>query len=82
MGILKKLGSVIGKITGTSAAKQTSRQANEFANIAAAQKFENERKEKRERARANKLSIRGLRSKRAAAYLGAQTSDVGSSTIG
>lgn len=89
---LKKIGKAIKKgfnaITGGSGRKQAKQAANE-ARVAAVQasaaRATLEEKTKREKARAHKLAIKGLRSRRAASYFKppeGTTGTHGSPTIG
>lgn len=52
--------------TGRSAAKRASKAAEQYALQAAAEREKLEKKTEREKARAQKLALRGLRSRRAA----------------
>lgn len=84
MGFLKKLGKAIFPGTGRSAAKRAAKQGEAYAAEAAKQRADNDRRAKKERLRAQKLAIRGLRSRRSASYFGTNQSATGegSSTIG
>jgi hypothetical protein len=81
MGLLKKIGKAIFPGTGRHAAQRAEKAANEYRAEAEKQRLDNERKTKRERRRAQKLSIRGLRSRRSASFF-QSTSAEGSPTIG
>ena len=92
MGIFSKIGKglkkLAGAVTGRSGRKQAKQAANE-ARVAAAQasvaRVTLEEKTKREKARAHKLAIKGLRSRRAASYFKppeGTTGTHGSPTIG
>ena len=93
MGFLSKIFKPIGKIVGGflggggGGAKESDAAAEEsrrFAAEARAQRAENERKTAKEKKRASKLAVRGLRSKRSASYFQNQPADQaqGSATIG
>lgn len=88
MGVLKKLVKKVGKLfpgTGRHAAKRAEAQANMFAEEAGRARTELEDKTKKERARAQKLAIKGLRSKRSASYFkspNGESTTYGSPTIG
>lgn len=80
---LKKIGKAIGKIfpgTGASAAKRAEKQATAYAAEATANRLKLEEKTKREKLKAQKLAIRGLRSRRAASRYAVDSQ--GSTTIG
>lgn len=85
--LLKKVGNIFPG-TGRHAARRAERQANEFTRQAQAENVALARKTERERARAQRLAIRGLRSRRAASYFSAPgspsygTPDAGRATIG
>lgn len=80
MSLLKNIGKLFK--TGRSAAKRAENAANQFAAQAQANIADTQRKTKRERDRAQKLAIRGLRSKRSASYFGGGFPQQGSDTIG
>ena len=88
MGFFKKLGKKVGRLfpgTGRHAAQRAEKQVNEFVQQATADRTRLEEKTKRERLRAQKLSIKGLRSKRAASHFKSPTGETttyGSPTIG
>lgn len=88
MGILSKITRSIGKLfpgTGRHAAKRAATEANKFAQEAIVERSKLEDKTRRERLKAQKLAIRGLRSKRAAANYGAalgSSDSYGGTTIG
>jgi hypothetical protein len=86
MGFFKKIGKKIGKLfpgTGRHAAKRAEKAANEYAEEARQRTAMLEEREKKERRRAQKLSIRGLRSKRAASHFQSnENTSYGSPTIG
>lgn len=83
MGFLKKLGKAIFPGTGRHAAKRAQKAANEYAAEAEKQRMDNQRRTDRERKRAQKLAIRGLRSRRSASFFNNQSSPAeGSQTIG
>lgn len=81
MGLLKKLGKAIFPGTGRHAAKRAEKAANQYAAEAQRDRELNERKTARERRRAQKLSVRGLRSKRTASFFQPSSTE-GSATIG
>jgi len=88
MGLFKTLGKVVSPAvgfgllsTGKSAAKRTERAANDYAAEAMKARKAVEDRTAKERRRASKLAIRGLRSKRSAGFF-AQTEPTGSPTIG
>lgn len=81
--LLKKIGRHVFPGTGRHAAQRAERQANEFVRQAQAENANLARKSERERERAQRLAIRGLRSRRAASYFNAPGSpSYGSPTIG
>jgi hypothetical protein len=86
--VLKKLGKKIGRLlpgTGRHAAKRAEKAAKEYAATAQAQTRQIEERTEKERKRAQKLAIRGIRSKRAASHFGSPTQEYtsyGSPTIG
>lgn len=88
MGILKKIGKKVGKLfpgTGKHAAKRAVAQANEFIAQTQADMTKLQEKTKKERLRAQKLAIKGLRSKRAGNFFKSPTGETttyGSPTIG
>ncbi|CAB4240876.1 hypothetical protein UFOVP23_31 [uncultured Caudovirales phage] len=70
--------------SGKSAAKRAENDANKFAAEATAERTKLEAKTKKEKLRAQKLAVRGLRSKRSASYF-KPSDDMptnGSATIG
>lgn len=88
MNIFKKIGKKIGKLfpgTGRHAARRAEAAAKEYTATAKAQTAALEEKTKRERRRAQKLALRGIRSKRAASHFsmpGQESPSYGSPTIG
>lgn len=71
--------------TGRHAAKKAANEANTFAAESAKERAALDAKTKKERLKAQKLAIRGLRSKRAASYFSAPeggATTYGSTTIG
>lgn len=92
MKLLKKLGQVLNPInwigaalggTGKSAAKRAANAAEAYSLLAIADREKAEANTAKERKRAQKLSIRGMRSKRAASYFSQPIGGgEGSSTIG
>lgn len=82
MGFFKKLGKAIFPGTGRHAAKRAEKAATEYAAEAQKQRLANENREKRERRRAQKLAIRGLRSRRSASFFQSASPSEGSPTIG
>lgn len=88
MGLLKKIGKGIGKLfpgTGRHAATRAANEADVFAAQAAQQRSEIEERTKREKKKAQKLAIRGLRSRRAASHFASPDNtyqSYGSPTIG
>lgn len=88
MGFFKKLGKKVGRLfpgTGKHAAKRAEKQVNEFVAQATADRTKLEEKTKKERLRAQKLAVKGLRSKRAGSYFKSpnnETTTYGSPTIG
>lgn len=85
---LKKLIKLPGKLvsavlpgTGRSAARRAEQQANEFSAQAQSQIAQLEEERKKSRAKAQKLQIRALRSRRSASYYQAAPTG-GSETIG
>lgn len=81
---LKKLGKAIFPGTGKHAAQRAANAAEEEVKIAKADRAILEEKTKKEKEKAARLRVRGLRSKRSASYFkkeGAHTS-YGSPTIG
>ena len=92
MGALKKfIKSTVKKAsrilpgTGRHAAKRAEESSNEYANQARQDRERLEQKTKKERARAQKLVIKGIRSRRAASYFSnpnGKTTTYGSTTIG
>lgn len=82
MGILKKLGKLLPG-TGKHAAKRAAKAADQYTAQAEAERKVLEDKARREKARAQKLAIRGMRSKRAASRLSSpEDNRNGSMTIG
>ena len=81
MGFLRNIGRALFPGTGRHAAKRAEAAANQYAAEAQRQRAENERKIKKDRDRAQKLAIRGLRSRRSASYFSSSPSE-GSATIG
>jgi hypothetical protein len=79
--LIKKIGKAVLPGTGRHAAQRAENAANEYAAEATKTRQDNERRTLRERKRAQKLAIRGLRSKRSASYFSASQSE-GSPTIG
>jgi hypothetical protein len=79
--VIKKIGKAIFPGTGRHAANRAEKAANEYAAESTKTRLDNERKTLRERKRAQKLAVRGFRSKRSASYFNASQSD-GSPTIG
>lgn len=67
MGILKKIGKIFPG-TGRHAARRAERAANAYAEDAAKKTKDLEEKTKKEKRRAQKLALRGIRSKRAASH--------------
>lgn len=88
MGLLRKIGKKIGKLfpgTGRHAARRAADAANAYALEAQAKTVELEEKAKKERRKAQKLALRGMRSKRAASHFANQNAEYtsyGSPTIG
>ena len=87
MGFFKSVGKKIGKLfpgTGKSAAKRAEKAANAYAEEARQRTAQLEEREKKERRRAQKLAIRGLRTKRAASHFNqsGENNSYGSPTIG
>ncbi len=84
----KSAGRKVGKVfpgTGKHAAKRAEESANKLAAEATAEREALDKKNKKERARANKIAARGLRSKRSASFLretGQDSPSYGSPTIG
>lgn len=71
MGLIRKIGKKIGKLfpgTGRHAANRAANQANAYAAEAEAERKRLEEKTKKERRKAQKLALRGIRSKRAASH--------------
>lgn len=83
---LKKVGKAVFPGTGRHAAKRAEKAAANYAAEAAAHTAQLKEKEKRERNRAQKLAIRGLRSRRAASHFAkadnSAATTYGSPTIG
>jgi hypothetical protein len=79
---LRKLGKTVFPGTGRHAAKRAEKQANQYAAEAEKQRLDNQRKTERDRKRAQKLAIRGLRSRRSASYFQSSAPAEGSQTIG
>lgn len=97
MGVLKKIGKLakkaykttgIGAIlpgTGKGAANRAAKAANAYAAEAQAQTKALNEKTKKEQAKAQKLAIRGLRSRRAGSHFNSDSNEsgrYGSPTIG
>lgn len=89
MGILKKIGKAIGGIfpgTGRHAAKRAASEANQYAQEASSARKALEERTKKERLKAQKLAIRGIRSRRAASRIrgtvAGESPSYGSMTIG
>lgn len=86
--IIKKVGKAIDKVlpgTGRSAAKRAANEANAYAEEARADRARLEEKTKKERLRAQKLAIKGLRSRRSVARFNSTSGEspsYGSTTIG
>lgn len=84
MGLLKKIGKIFPG-TGRHAAKRAAKQANAYAAEANAKTAALEEKTKKEKKRAQKLALRGIRSKRAASHFSSpdnKFTSYGSTTIG
>ena len=83
--VLKNIGKAVLPGTGRHAAKRAEKEASNYAREAETKRLALEEKTKKERRRAQKLAIRGLRSRRAASHFsrgeGAPTT-YGSPTIG
>lgn len=91
MKVLKKLTQVFSPITwigaalggtGRSAAKRAANASESYIAQSQADRAKLEASTAKERKRAQKLSIRGMRSKRAASYFSQPIGGEGSSTIG
>lgn len=87
MASLKKIMKNLGKIlpgTGRHAAKRAQNSANEFAAQSQQERLALQKKTDRERLRAQKLAIRGMRSRRAASHFNpeGERTTYGSPTIG
>jgi len=86
--IFKKIGKAVGKLfpgTGRHAARRAQTASKEYAAQAQAQTTALEQKSKKERLRAQKLALRGIRSKRAASRFSSPSQEYtsyGSPTIG
>lgn len=81
---IRKVGNIFPG-TGRHAAKRAETAANEFVAAAEQDRAKLEEKTKKERLRAQKLAIKGLRSRRAASYFKSPTGEsttYGSPTIG
>lgn len=85
IGLAVKAVEKILPSSGKSAAKRAIGEANALAAEATSARVSLEEKTKKERAKAQKLAIKGLRSKRAANYFkneGGESTTYGSTTIG